>query len=647
MTELEARSRAAFAKRFPEIMARIERGGPTESATVVENGQAVDIIVDGKPVYDGKARTFAAEQVDLFLQRPLRMFMDRPTAGGLVSPVCVRMLSSLSEWTHANYPEGLSVKPVDGPTFLVSFGLGLGHHLEPLVNATEARWLVIVEPLLEFFVHSFQVVDWAALIERFDACGGIWVVADHDPRDMVKGVVGAISKVGVPFSDGAWVFTHYPSWAFTQARKQLHEAVEFAFVNRGFFEDELRMMDTALGNLAGHSFWLLEGGSRLRRPELAVIVGAGPSLDEAIDVLHEIRDRIVLFSAGTALRPLLRNGILPDFHCELENVTHVYDVISETAKIRDLSSVTLLASATVDPRVPPLFGDAILYFRDSVVSTRTLGRKYRYIEATAPTCVNMALSTAATMGFTNFVLFGTDCGVRAGADHHAAGTVYLDIDKYKKSGDEVKYPIELEGNFGGVVHSNWVYDACRRMLVDGIRWYGLNVVNCSDGALIPGAVPRVPEALNVTNPPVDRVQLMASLQRAMIRFAPGQIFHDIDLTAFASRAELMFDELDDLLSRLAEAEPDCGEAYRALMAFLSKAGDRYLSAEAIIGGTLSALPRVAMFFAFRVAEVEQRREVYRLFIREFREIARELRRGTRDLFHRVEAAAPAKLAAVG
>lgn len=638
MMSFEARSRAAFAERFPDIMARIERAGAATSSTVIENGEVIDIRVEDRPIYGGNARGFAEDQVAAFLRRPLRMFMDRPNAAGLVSPVCIRMLKALGDWANADGRDGISVKPVNSPTFLVTFGLGLGYHLKPLSAGTEARWLIVVEPLLEFFVHSFHVVDWGALIERFDRHGGgIHIVTDADPAQMVKGTARYMRKGGIPYSDGSWVFTHYPSWAFTEARKRLHEAVEFAFVNRGFFEDELRMMDTAMENFATRSFWLLEGRPRLRRPELAVIAGAGPSLDEGIEKLREIRDRVVLFSAGTALRPLLRNGIVPDFHCELENVPAVFDVVTETSKIRNLSDITLLASATVDPRVPALFGDTVLYFRDSVVSTLTLGRNFRIIEGTAPTCVNMALAVGTTMGFTDFVLFGTDCGVRADGDHHASGTVYLDIDKYKQISAEVKYPLEIEGNFGGIVKTNWVYDACRLMLVDAIRSYALNVVNCSDGALIPGAMPRVPEALTVTNPPVDRAALKAALERSMVRFAPGEILEDIDLRAFARHAQTMFDDLDRLIEELAEGERDCAEAYRALMDFNAKAQDRYLSAEAIINGTLSALPRIAMFFAFRVSDPKARRAIYDLFITEFREISREMRKGTAALFDRIEA----------
>src|SRR6185312_16311797 len=97
------------------------------------------------------------------------------------------------------------------------------------------------------------------------------------------------------------------------------------------------------------------------------------------------------------------------------------------------------------------------------------------------------------------------------------------------------YPLEVEGNFGGVAHTNWVYDGCRRMLGEAIAVRRLNVVNCSDGALIPSAVPRVAEAVEVSSPPVDRAALLAALRRSMTRFRPGEILRGRDLAALRDK----------------------------------------------------------------------------------------------------------------
>jgi Glycosyltransferase Maf N-terminal domain/6-hydroxymethylpterin diphosphokinase MptE-like len=631
-------SRAAFAERFPKIIDSLDRPGAVSSSLIEENGVIVDAMVNDARLYNADARSFAAGQVDAFMAKPLRLFMDQPNKAGLVSPVCVKLHDALGEFLLDRGVEEIRQQvSEDSPQYLVVFGLGLGHHIETLARRTKARWLIIVEPIADFIAHSFHTIDWPALFAHFEEQGGgVEIVTHLDPGEMVTGVVGYMNRQGIPYVDGSYVFTHYPLWAFAEARNRLHEAVEFAFINRGFYEDELVMMTNAVTNFAAKPFWLIEGRPRLHRPELAVVVGAGPSLDECLPRLKEIRDRVMLFSAGTALRPLLRNGIVPDFHCELENVPATVDALKEACKYGDLSQITLMASATVDPRIPPMFRETIFFFRDSVSSTQILGHKHLPIGGATPTCVNMALSMAAFMGFTDMALFGADCGIRPGSDDHAKDTIYRDIGTFQKSGDVNKrYPVEVEGNFGGIARTNWIYDSCRLMLAEVVQLRSLNVCNASDGAFIPGAVPRVPEAIEPLSGPIDHAAVTAVLKRALNEIEPATIFTETDLVATARGAERLFADLEDLLAEFSRGEPDFAAVYAAVRAFVEQAGDRYARTEPIITGSLVALPRIAMFFGFRVDDLAIRKDLFSLFIKEFRATVQEMKEGVAQLFERL------------
>lgn len=635
-------SRAAFAERFPAIVELLERPGAISSSLIEENGVIVDAMVNDLRLYNSDARSFAARQVEAFMAKPLRLFMERPTNAGLVSPICVQLHGALGRFLVERGHDEISRQVHDdSPQFLVVFGLGLGHHIDELVKRTKAKWLIIAEPIADFIAHSFHTVDWASLFAHFEGQGGgVEIVTKLDPGEMVSGIVRYMTAQGIPYVDGSYVFTHYPLWAFAEGRNRLYEAVEFAFINRGFFEDEVIMMTNTVTNFAAKPFWLLEGRPRLHRPELAVIVGAGPSLDEGLPRLKEIRDRVVMFSAGTALRPLLRNGFVPDFHCELENVPATVDALLEASKFGDLSQITLIASTTVDPRIPPLFRETIYFFRDAVSSTLILGEKHLPIAGATPTCVNMAVSMAAFLGFTDMALFGADCGIRPGSDDHAKDTVYRDIGLFQKSGDtDQRYPVEVEGNFGGIARTNWVYDSCRLMLAEVITLRCLNAANASDGAFIPGAVPRVPEAICPTGPTIDRAAMVTALQRAMEETTPAMIFAESDLVETARLADLLFEDLDQMLVELGEGKADFAAVYRAVTAFIDDAGGRYGHTDAIVSGTLTALPRIAMFFGFRVGDPLVRQELFSLFIKEFLKTSQEMREQTKRLFEKLTALA--------
>lgn len=643
---IAARSRAAFAQRFPEIAARLDALDAPVAEIVSEQGVAVDILVGEKRVYGGDARSFAADQVAAFMRKPLRLYMEQPGAAGLVSEVCVRMVDAIKEELGNRGLDEIDRHPTGNSTFLVVFGIGLGHHLPRLLRETKARWVVLVEPSLEFIRHSLGALDWSEFLAAADAAGGgIRIVNESEPDRMVGAIVAEISRHGVPFVDGAWVFAHYPHWSFVEARTKLHEAVQFAFVNRGFFEDEIRMMSNAVANFAARSFGLLEGRPRLERPETAVIVGAGPSLDESIETLKRIRDRVVLFSGGTSLKPLLRNGIVPDFHCELENVPEVVEVLGKAAEHGDLSRIKLIASATVDPRVPPMFAETFFFFRDSVSSTKLLGKEFKTLSGAAPTCVNTAFASAIMLGFTKFVFFGTDCGFRAGGGHHASGTVYGEVGIYKESADKrAKNPLEVEANFGGIALTDWVYDACRRMLGEAIHVYGLAPLNTSDGAIIPGARPVVPEAVEIATPPVDRAELFEALRASMPRFRPFEILRQRDFAGFVAETRALYRSLAAVLEVFEPEEADFGGVYAAVKEFLATADRDFEGADSMMSGTLFALPRIAMFYGYRVAEGEFRQTLFAIFMREMRAILAEMERETIALFEGLASAATASAA---
>lgn len=632
------RSRAAFADYFPGVMAGVNQRSSVESSVVFESGDPVDIRVDGRLIYGGDARQFAAGQVDAYMKKPLRFLLQRLDLCGMITPCGWRLVRTIDGALRGGGFGESTTQPTNSPTLLVVLGLGLGHHIEKLVRETQPKWLLIVEPLVEFIEHSFHAVDWAALIENFKEKGGqIAFVTESDPPKIIRAISAMVQAKGAPYADGSWVFTHYPFWAFNEVRDNIHKAMEFVFINRGYYEDELVMFGNSVRNFAKHDCWLLENRPHLQRPELAVIVGAGPSLDEGIETIKAIRDRVVLFSAGTALRALLRNGITPDFHCEVENGGPVYDVLVETAKCGDLSKITLIAANTVYPSVPSLFGETIFYFRDSVSPTQIIGRKHLEIYGTSPTCVNLAMTSAAVMGFTDFALFGTDCGTRPGSLRHAQGTIYSDIAKYQNANEPTKsHTMEVPGNFGGIIHTELVYDSCRIMLGETIRFYGSRVFNCSDGALIPGAQPCVPEALQVNQPVIDRAVFRTQLRRAMQKYPAGKLLEEADLENIRRLTETMFADLDKLLVELGDGDADFAAAYDRIMTFVNEAKDTYGFTESIVSGSLQALPRIAMFYGFRLAEAHGRRRLFDLFIAEFRAIANDMAKDIFKLFDGLE-----------
>lgn len=61
----------------------------------------------------------------------------------------------------------------------------------------------------------------------------------------------------------------------------------------------------------------------------SVIVSAGPSLDESIDKLYKLQNRILIIAVGTVLKKLLKYEIKPDFLVIIDPLDNVYEQVKE------------------------------------------------------------------------------------------------------------------------------------------------------------------------------------------------------------------------------------------------------------------------------------------------------------------------------
>jgi len=199
------------------------------------------------------------------------------------------------------------------------------------------------------------------------------------------------------------------------------------------------------------------------------------------------------------------------------------------------------------------------------------------------------------------------------------------------------YPTEVEGNFGGVVRTDWIYDACRRMLGDVIKASGVTVSNCSDGAMIPGARPLDPEAVAIDTPPLDRPQVCAELEAALRRFEPGELLRDCDLAALVDSTRKRCGEIAELLDGFDPEAADFAGVYDAMREYLLSASDWPERIDAMMSGTLNALPRIGMFYGYRLEGAALRRRIFETYMAELRAILREIEQETIELLGRLDA----------
>ncbi len=466
----------------------------------LEDG-SLNAAVNGAPLYAPDALTFAALQVEEYCEKPDRLFL----------PITRYDSDTLLEFSHIRLPrrllgdmQGVEIaqQPAGGGAYLISVGLGLGIHLPQLIERLDFRNLLIVESDSELIYWSMHILPWARMIETLKRRGGgLTIGPADDPGQTAGALIGSLRGPDFALVDGSYLYQHHKTPAADALVAAVRETFPMLHGTVGFFEDECLMLKHAVENAAAVPHrQLLPGRRKDKAAPPAFVVGSGPSLDRSIETIRRHADKAVIFGAGTGTSALLKNGIKPQFHCEIENDPNYAGILTEDTKLHDYSGITFLAPYIVDPRLPPLFDSVIFYFRELLIPTRLMARPVDILPFSTPSVSNLACRAAAAMGHSEVFLFGVDLGSRQADHQHASDSLYSRNEDWM-SLSPLNQPVAA--NFGGQAVTNKQFLAARTTFQQFFAsWTDGAILNCSDGIAINGSAPVKPENV-ILRPPAQ------------------------------------------------------------------------------------------------------------------------------------------------
>jgi hypothetical protein len=579
-------------------------------ARVVGSIEAGDINIDlgHTLLYPTDAQSHAERQLADFRASPHRFYMNPPIHHVSHKPYYHDYVSAaLYESAKAQGLRGMSSVPSADGGFLIIYGIGLGFHLPALFDEIDVRHFILAEEFVELLYHTLRLIDWTAIFGKVEERGQtIQFYFSREPLNLAERIHWTMRGKGFGLLDGSYIFRHYSSMVLDEAYGEFREKLPLLPISIGFVEDEWTMLRHCGTNLLHNDFQLLEDKPRLEKNLPAFIVGSGPSLDQSIEAIKRLQGQAIVFSCGTGILPLLRNGIRPDFHCELENGHSSYDHLKRTADQFGLHDITLIASATVWPEMPDLFDKRVFYFRDSVCSTGLWAPDHIGLHGTAPTCTNLALRAALLLCFRQLYLFGVDLGSRDAAKHHSHDAIYYRADDWGKGYTQHQevMAIEMPANFGGKAYTNATLHWTRMMMAQGLEMYTSysKIYNCSDGVQIPGTFPKLSRTLKLDAPPHRKPLLLQRLRTELVDKRAGEMITPEGLETI----ERVFGRwYDDLLATIAEARAtrmSYIEFYEKCLPFLAESGENpYQRAlRSVHVGTLMICFQMGYFFYRRV-----------------------------------------------
>ncbi len=359
----------------------------------------------------------------------------------------------------------------------VIFGLGAGYHVQALIEDDPEALALVFEPDPEV-IELFETLPLA----RADFARRLRVTADAQEFALMLQDVALEERPAAPclrfihpvygrlFPEAAARFTQTLDMVFTHKKSNLHTLTELlpywlAMIEQNFpYCVHLPEATSLSGRLTGLP---------------ALVVGAGPSLDEALPTLVGLKDRFLIVAASSALTPLARAGIQPHLVVALDTRN-----LGEWLDNEYLTDSVLAAASTSHPETFTYDSLATAVFHIRPWLNRIFGRGATL--ATGGHAGSAAFTLALLSGANPLVLIGQDLSFQPEATHARAVEGREGSPTAEDLGGQTY--IDAEGterlmNPAMIAYLGWYAQAGRY-----VRDYHpeIKLYNASGGAAIPG-----------------------------------------------------------------------------------------------------------------------------------------------------------------
>lgn len=212
-------------------------------------------------------------------------------------------------------------------------GMGLGYLFKECCEKSKGV-VMLYESNLEILRVTLEIVDFSK--ELFQP--NVFVASD---TEFLKRIYYTHKDYQLNYS--ILTLDSYQKFVYNDQMQEINEQILSAFriINTNFNVlklDEFVSIQFTMDNLPKTLDGIpLKEIAGCYKGKTAVVVSAGPTLDENIEAIKKNRDKFVLFTVGAALKSLLKNGIVPDF----ANVIEQNDFSGQFSEC-DLSDINLI-----------------------------------------------------------------------------------------------------------------------------------------------------------------------------------------------------------------------------------------------------------------------------------------------------------------
>lgn len=530
--EIQFQKNLEFFKTYDSnIFKRFKNYSPSDLRLMYTEEGYVNLVnhnLNDRPVYPSNPKTFCQDYVDSYAKEPTSYRIDARTTKALdeENDAHINNMNKLIRNILAHEETVVGQKLKDNTNFMLMMGLGLGFQITQLMEKTNISHLCIIEPHEDIFFASMHTLDWQLLHEHFKQKNhSMAYIIGQTPVKGFGTIQTYLRRIGIFNAVKPFLFDHLSSVEMKASAGEFFDKLPSLLTAIGYFDDEQISLSHTIKNYRNETP-LLRNHALLHKKHQnrpAFVIGNGPSLDNAKELLEKYGDQAIIFSCGTALGALNKLGIRPDFHVEMERTRPVYEWIDTSTDEEYRKDIVLLALNTVHPDAIALFDHNGIGMKSNDLGTHFLCQfigKEEFIvnlQLANPTVTNTGLAFATALGFKEIYLVGTDLGFPAGDKHHSTLSSHYDVkDEHVEDLDLYKHDAagntRVEGNFGGEVITTPVYNHSRFAMESLLRLNkDVNCYNTSHGVMIPGATPISCEDIQLVEKDFSKTELTQSI----------------------------------------------------------------------------------------------------------------------------------------
>lgn len=288
----------------------------------------------------------------------------------------------------------------------VVYGLGLGYHVQALLDIDETITVTVLEP--DENVIRFAMEYGAAARECWKE--RVRIVSDTDFQYLTN-LSGSLRK------EQQFV-VYYPSLRVLENEYYKQQLEEYFVSYSSAKTQETRLIGNFVKNQSFFQHEVTELSGRFFG-KTVYIIAAGPSLDQNMMELKKVKEGDIILSTGTVLKKLLEAGITPDYVIITDGGSFTY---SQTAGLTQ-KNIPLLYLSTVYYKILREYpGATYLICQEGFRKSEEYATHWRYpVYGTGGSVTTTALDVCIRMKCRRVVFVGLDLAY-TNMQNHASGT---------------------------------------------------------------------------------------------------------------------------------------------------------------------------------------------------------------------------------